>query len=164
MWPFIVDSNFFIQAHRDTYPLDVASSFWDKISNLAKDGKIISIDKVHKEICRNTDALSTWFHANLKDEFFLDSGLVMSQYASVIQTAERRIPAYNQRAKDEFYDSEEADAWLIAHALRLGSPVVTHEIGAPLKIAKVQIPDICSLVDIKTVSTIEMFRLLGERF
>lgn len=164
MEPFIVDSNFFIQAHRDTYPLDVASSFWDKISILAKDGKIISIDKVHKEICKNTDALSSWFHANLEDDFFLDSGVVMTQYASVIQAAEHRIPAYNKRAKDEFYDSEEADAWLIAHALRLGAAIVTHEIGAPLKIAKVKIPDICSLVGIKTVSTIEMFRLLGERF
>ncbi len=42
MEPFIVDSNFFIQAHRGTYPLDVVSSFWDKVSNLAKKGKIIS--------------------------------------------------------------------------------------------------------------------------
>jgi hypothetical protein len=28
---FVVDSNFFIQAHRFTYPLDVAMGFWDKI-------------------------------------------------------------------------------------------------------------------------------------
>lgn len=164
MEPFIVDSNFFIQAHRDTYPLDVASSFWDKISNLAKERKIISIDKVRKEICKNTDVLSSWFYTNLEEDFFMDSRLVMSQYASVIQAAEHRLPAYNQRAKDEFYSSDEADAWLIAHALRLSSPIVTHEIGTPLKISKVKIPDICILVGIRTVSTIEMFRLLGERF
>jgi len=35
MGTFLLDSNFFIQAHRDTYPLDVASSFWDKLAQLA---------------------------------------------------------------------------------------------------------------------------------
>lgn len=43
---FVVDSNFFIQAHRHTYPLDVVRSYWDKVKDLAQDGTIISIDKV----------------------------------------------------------------------------------------------------------------------
>jgi hypothetical protein len=28
---FIVDSNFFIQAHRAIYPLDIAKGFWEKV-------------------------------------------------------------------------------------------------------------------------------------
>ena len=43
---YVVDSNFFIEAHRATYPLDVAHSFWNKVKQLADDGKIVSIDKV----------------------------------------------------------------------------------------------------------------------
>ncbi len=43
-------SNFFIEAHRATYPLDVAHSFWNKVKQLADDGKIVSIDKVKSEI------------------------------------------------------------------------------------------------------------------
>ena len=31
MSKFIVDSNFFIQAHRSIYPLDVVQSFWLKV-------------------------------------------------------------------------------------------------------------------------------------
>jgi len=162
--PFIVESNFFIQAHRDTYPLDVASSFWGKISQLASNGIIVSIDKVHKEICKNKDALSDWFENNLEKVFFKDSEFVVSQYAAVIQAAELRIPPYTQRAKDEFYDRDEADAWLIAHAIKMNSTIVTHEVGAPLKINKVKIPDICAEVGIQTVTTIDMFRILGERF
>ena len=38
MSKFIVDSNFFIQAHLSIYPLDVAQSFWAKIKNLANNG------------------------------------------------------------------------------------------------------------------------------
>ncbi len=43
---YVVDSNFFIQAHRATYPLDIAFSFWKKVKQLAEEGKIISIDKI----------------------------------------------------------------------------------------------------------------------
>jgi hypothetical protein len=50
---YVVDTNFFIQAHRAYYPLDVASSFWEKVKQLADDGKIISIDKVKQEIYKN---------------------------------------------------------------------------------------------------------------
>jgi len=165
MRQYIVDSNFFIQAHRETYPIDVVSSFWHKIKQLASDGKIISIDKVHAEICDNSsDILSIWCKDNLMKEFFLNSASVTGQYTQVVQAAERRIPAYNKRAKDEFYDAKEADAWLIAHAMALGSTIVTHEVSKPDKIGKVKIPDICNMLGIKTITTIQMFRELGEKF
>lgn len=45
---FVVDSNFFVQAHRVTYSLDIAIGFWNKVKKLANDGKIVSIDKVKK--------------------------------------------------------------------------------------------------------------------
>lgn len=50
---YILDSNFFIQAHRAYYPLDVIQSFWTKINQLADDGVIKSIDKVKNEIYSN---------------------------------------------------------------------------------------------------------------
>jgi len=28
---YLVDSNFFIQAHRAIYPLDIATGFWNKV-------------------------------------------------------------------------------------------------------------------------------------
>jgi hypothetical protein len=47
---FVLDTNFFIQAHRVNYPFDVAISFWNKVKQIASEKKIISIDKVKKEI------------------------------------------------------------------------------------------------------------------
>ena len=54
---YVVDSNFFIQAHRINYPLDIAFSFWKKVKQLAHENKIISIDKVKTEIYDKNDAL-----------------------------------------------------------------------------------------------------------
>jgi hypothetical protein len=47
---YIVDTNFFIQAHRANYPLDIAVTFWERVKVLAVSGQIISIDKVKHEI------------------------------------------------------------------------------------------------------------------
>jgi hypothetical protein len=60
MGVYIVDSNFFIQAHRVIYPLDVAFRYWNKVKLLANEGKIISIDKVKDEIFDKNDALESW--------------------------------------------------------------------------------------------------------
>ena len=81
---FIVDSNFFIEAHRATYPLDVAHGFWNKVKLLADDGKIISVDKVKKELFDNEDALKQWCTNNLPQNFFKNTGTVIQQYNQVV--------------------------------------------------------------------------------
>lgn len=54
---FIVDSNFFIQAYRVYYPLDVATGFWSKFKMLADAGIVVSIDKVKQELYDKNDDL-----------------------------------------------------------------------------------------------------------
>ncbi|UCS94966.1 DUF4411 family protein [Echinicola marina] len=81
MKKYVVDSNFFIQAHRATYPLDVAKSFWIKINELAQSGMIISIDKVKKELYDKNDDLEGWCVNNLPSGFFHDSSAALQQYA-----------------------------------------------------------------------------------
>ncbi|MBU0765890.1 MAG: DUF4411 family protein [Bacteroidetes bacterium] len=49
---YVLDSNFFIQAHRFHYPIDVAAGFWNKVRQLAVEGRVISIDKVKIEMFR----------------------------------------------------------------------------------------------------------------
>ena len=57
---YAVDTNFFIQAHRSLYPIDIAVTFWDKVKILAQNGKIVSINKVKFEIFQNDDILKGW--------------------------------------------------------------------------------------------------------
>jgi hypothetical protein len=163
---YVVDSNFFIQAHRVTYPLDIAFSFWKKVKQLAEDGKIISIDKVKSEIYSNNDALKEWCQANLPADFFNDSSQVMASYAKVSSWAISRSAHYLPRALNEFLDADEADAFIVAFALADSGNriIVTQEVSEPNRRNKIKIPDACNAFDVQIVNTMDMFRQLGESF
>lgn len=80
MKKYVVDSNFFIQAHRSIYPLDVVQIFWTKVKALSNRGIIESIDKVKKEIYDNSsheDELRAWCESNLPDNFFVNTNSVL---------------------------------------------------------------------------------------
>lgn len=164
MSAFLVDTNFFIQAHRSIYPLDVVPSFWNKVKELAAQGKIISIDKVKAEIYKNEDELKKWCHDNLPQDFFKDSTTVISAYAQVVNWAMSRSSHYRQRALNEFLDADEADAWLVSYALEHDLTIVTYEVSEPNTKKKIKIPEACSPFGISFVNTIEMLRTLSERF
>lgn len=163
---YVVDTNFFIQAHRAYYPLDVASSFWRKVKQLADDGKIISIDKVKQEIYKNNDALRQWCKENLPTEFFKDTSEIMDIYSQVVNWATSRNDHYLPQALAEFLDVEEADAFIVAFTLADNNNriVVTQEISEPFRKGKVKIPDACMALNIQYVNSMDMFRLLRETF
>ncbi|MHB8259175.1 MAG: DUF4411 family protein [Bacteroidia bacterium] len=166
MGVYIVDSNFFIQAHRLSYPLDIAFSFWKKVKQLAEEGKIISIDKVKNEIYDKNDALETWCKANLPEDFFKDSSQVMAAYGQVSAWAISMSDHFMQNALNEFLDADEADAFIVAYALAdlNNRVVVTQEISQPNRKNKVKIPEACIALNVQIVNMMDMFRQLGETF
>lgn len=88
MSAYFLDTNFFIEAHRKSYPLDVASGFWLKLSELAREGLVRSIDKVRNEIYNNDDELKNWCLGNLPEDFFIDSSIeCVSEYAMLANWA-----------------------------------------------------------------------------
>lgn len=161
---YLVDSNFFIQAHRLNYPLDVAHSFWEKVKELAAAGKIISVDKVKNEIYKNEDDLKKWCVDNLPNDFFKDSSTIMSEYGQVVGWAASMSSHYLPRAINEFLDADEADAWLIAYAMANTNIIVTQELSQPDRKNKIKIPEACAPFSVQFINTIEMFRQLGEKF
>jgi hypothetical protein len=162
---YIVDSNFFIQAHRETYPLDIAFSFWNKVKQLAAVGKIICIDKVKEELFDKNDALESWCKENLPDNFFKDTSEVLVEYQKVINWA-ISTPQYTPAAINEFLDADEADAFIVAYALADASSrtIVTQEVSQPEIKRKIKIPEPCNFFNIKFIKAMEMFRELGETF
>jgi len=163
---YVLDSNFFIQAHRFYYPIDVATGFWNKVSQLAKQCKIVSIDKVKKEIYDKNDALKDWCRNNLPEDFFKDTSVVMAAYAQVTTWAISRSGHYLQNALNEFLDADEADAFLVAYCLAdsINRFIVTQEVSEPNRQNKVKIPDACIALNVSYLNTVEMFRQLGETF
>lgn len=162
--PFVLDTNFFIEAHRQYYPMDIVPGFWLKVRELANNGTIVSIDKVRDELTLNKDLLSQWCEDNLPQRFFKDTSVVISEYVAVSQWATSRSSHYTTAALNEFLGAGEADAWLIAYAIAGRASIVTHETSEPYRKSKVKIPDACSPFGIKCLNTIEMFRCLGEKF
>lgn len=161
---FLVDSNFFIQAHRMHYPIDVVPGFWIKVKELATKGAILSIDKVRDELLLNKDDLSIWCEENLDKVFFKNTDEVINEYIRVTTWANSKKDHYKITALNEFLEASEADAWLVACALKDACRIVTHEVSQPDGKKKIKIPDAAKPFNIACVNTIEMFRLLGEQF
>lgn len=66
---YIVDSNCFIQNARAYNPMDIALSFWDKVSELANSLQFFSIDKIKAELIESNDGLSSWTK-EIPEDFF----------------------------------------------------------------------------------------------
>ncbi len=137
---YVLDSNFFIQAHRFHYPIDVAAGFWNKVRHLAEEGRVISIDKVKKELYDKNDALEEWCRNNLSEDFFKDTSVVMTAYAQVTSWSMSRSEHYLPKALNVFLDAEEADAFIVAYCLadNTNRIVVTHEVSAPQKVSNIK--------------------------
>ncbi|MGY6562034.1 MAG: DUF4411 family protein [Luteibaculaceae bacterium] len=163
---YVLDSNFFIEAHRVSYPLDIAYSFWNKVKQLAEKGRIISIDKVKNELYDKNDALEAWCKDNLPDDFFKDSNHIMAAYGQVSAWAISRNEHYLPNALNEFLHADEADAFLISYALadKANRIIVTHETSNPNQRNKIKIPEPCNALGVVYCTTIDMFRKLRETF
>lgn len=163
---YVLDTNIFIEAHRKTYPIDVATSFWDMIKQLADDGKIISIDKVRDEIEENEDELKRWVQSNLSDEFFrsTDDQAILREFGNLTEWANDMSNHYHRKAIDEFVDFNRADIWLIAYCKTVGSTLVTHEVSNPQQKRKIPIPQPCNHFGVSYCNMIDMFRGLSIRF
>lgn len=166
MKKYVVDSNFFIQAHRATYPLDVATSFWSKVRELAEAGTIVSIDKVKKELFDKNDDLEDWCINNLPKDFFKDSSSVLREYRQLSAWAISKNDHYLPQAVNEFLDADEADAFLISYALAdiENRVLITHEVSQPEKKKKIKIPEPCDVFGVTYMNTIQMFRELKITF
>lgn len=161
--PFLLDSNFFIEAYRVSYPFDVVPSFWIKVKELAGQGKIISIDKVKKELLLNKDDLSDWIIDNLPEDFFRDTTSVVPNYATLTGWVYSKSDQYSPTAISEFLNADEADAWLIAYAMTNGNQIVTHETSSPNSRKRVMLPDAANPYNVTCIKTIDLFRALGVR-
>lgn len=166
METYVADSNFFIQAHRDYYPLDVVTGFWKQIKELADSGRMIIIDKVKDEIYRKEDEVAFWCRDNLAETFFTAGSSAHSEYKRVCAWAESRSDHYLRKAIDDFLDNRRADAFLIAFTLadRENRVLVTQEVSNPDCKNKIKIPEPCNHFGVNYVNTMEMFRQLRLTF
>lgn len=137
---YILDTNFFIDAHRLHLPVEENPDFWKWLADLAENG-IISIPLlVHDEICKGNDALAAWLDAHKKK--IVDEYAAFSQIQNVMQNG---YGAVDQPTLDKL----KADPWVIAHALAVGGKVVTGEkLGNQTAPHNKKIPSVCATLSV----------------
>lgn len=158
----MLDANVFIEASRRYYAFDLAPAFWTLLVDLARSGKIESIDRVQNELLRGKDNLATWVTNNFYDAFSsTNDESVVETYRDIITWVQSQNQ-YLDAAKNEF--AEGADGWLVAYAKRNGPKVVTQEVLDQLRRNKVPIPNVCQAFGVSCVNTFEMLRELDVKF
>ena len=159
---YVLDANVFIQAYRRYYAFDLCPGFWESIPHFFAAGRIISVDRVRRELATG-DVLDQWAGATAPVVLFAatDGAPVIAGFGTMMQWAQAH-PQYNQAAKAEF--AQEADGWLVAYAQANGCVVVTHEQADANVARRIPIPNVCAQFGVPYVTTFDMLRDLGVRF
>jgi predicted nucleic acid-binding protein len=157
---FVLDTNVFVEAHRRYYSFDIVPSFWRTLLKHAKDGQVISIDRVKKEISNSSDddELKKWAIKEFNEWFMsTDNEIVFESYRQIIDWANNQSQYYDY-AKSEF--ASVADSWLVAYAKAYNYVVVTHESYHPDSKRRIYIPNACHAFGVPYINTFDMLRKL----
>lgn len=158
---YLLDTDIFISAARSYYAFDVAPGFWQALIEQARNGRVLSIDRVKDEIMRGKDELAKWAKDKFKN-WFVSTGdrQVISSYRQIMAwVVDQR--QYFDPAKEEFANN--ADGWLVAYAAAYRCTVTTNEKFEPNIQRRVKIPNVCREFNVPYVDTFEMLRALGIR-
>jgi hypothetical protein len=163
---YVIDANIFMQAARSYYSFNIAPVFWDTLVKYAQDNKIISIDKVFQEIKEGSedDLLRQWAKVEFCNYFdTTKTPQILRWYKELVRWANAQSQ-YFRKAKDEFMDVLNADAWVLAYAKANDCILVTTE--SPKRDAKriIPIPNVCEAFSIEYCDTFEMLTELEFSF
>lgn len=163
---YLVDSSCLMTASRFFYPIDIAISFWDKVSELAQSHAFYSIDKVKDEIKINDDSLTNWCNNNLPEDFFISTETeeVYAKYAELVNWAQAK--GIKQSGVDKFIAADKADIYFVALASLAPEnyTIVTEEVPAVGSKKDIKLPDACSAFNIRSINFIQMLRELKVQF
>lgn len=160
---YIIDTSSLTQAYRTYYSFDITPSFWDFLKQEFNSGRLISNDKVYDEIMWGNDDLTVWVRSLINKAAFVDTkneAGVLSEYSALMNWAANHT-IYNQSAKNQFANFDNADAWVVACAEDKGITVVSQEVSAPLAQRAIKIPDVCNHFNIRHLDTFSFLREVG---
>jgi hypothetical protein len=160
---YLLDANVFIEAQRRYYPFDLCPGFWAALLQQHEKKRILSIDRIKKEIEDGGDELAKWVRRIAPSTFFkktADKG-VIDAFRRMVEWVDHGTQ-YSEDAKTEF--ARGADGWLVAYAKTNGLVVVTHEVYDPNIKRRVPIPNLCRHFIVDYVDTFKMLKELGIQF
>ena len=160
---YLLDANVFIEAQRRYYSFDLCPGFWECLVEYHQAGRILSIDRVKRELQQGHDDLAEWARQDRLAPFFAstDDAAVTEEFGQIVNWVHAQ-EQFLADAKAGFASS--ADGWLVAYARVHGFVLVTHEAYALDARRKVPIPNVCRAFNIPFVDTFAMLKDLNVRF
>lgn len=162
---YVLDSNSLITPYRTYYPFDLAPGFWDSIAYHVKNGRILIVEDVKKElVCSGAkDELSCWFSNECDSRIIHRSEDGIFQVFAEIMQSFVDNPLYNSDKAVRAW-SDSADPWIIAAAVKYNSTIVTFEGYSPLtvgnKCSKPKIPTVAKEFGVRVINLFELIREL----
>lgn len=161
---FALDTNIFIEAHKRYYAFGILPAFWETLIKLARDGCVVSIDRVKNELDRGNDWVAEWANREFRDYFASTATEpVFQRYQQLLKWAEGDVQ-FKPKAIEDFASGDNADAWLIAYAAANNCVLVTHEVFQENVRSKIPIPNACKFIGVPYMNTFEMLQTLGVQF
>jgi len=157
--PYLLDANVFIQASRLHYGMDFCPAFWDWLREQHAAGRVFSIEKIADELAAVTDELSQWAAQRGRAFFLPPDPQMLGTLATVGEWVQNQN--YRPAAVNAFLQN--ADYYLIVHALAHDHIVVTHEVPSD-GVRQVKIPNVCIGMNVKCMTPYEMLRRERARF
>lgn len=159
---YVLDASVFMEAARRYYAFDFAPRFWEGLVEHARDGRVMSIDRVQEELARGNDELASWANGRFGSAFLpTEAPEVIDVYRELMEWVQSQ-DQFLDAARAEF--ASKADGWLVAYARANGCVVVTQDVLNLDVRRKVPIPNLCEAFDVRWIDTFAMMRDLGIRF
>jgi predicted nucleic acid-binding protein len=144
---YVFDANIFINLQR-RQPIDLYKPLWEIISNLMRNGTIISSAEVLDEINRGNDELKAW--VKQREDCFIESDTEIQLYV-------REILKQDHGLVDGGKKNNCADPFVIALAKLREAKVVTEESPSSNEIAP-KIPDVCRKHGVEYLNFVDFMR------
>lgn len=155
---YLLDSDVFIQASNMHYHFAFCSAFWDWIDREHGNGKILSIDRVFKEIADgHFGELKPW--AQARPNLFIKSADAETAEC-LVRLAVWTSENYDEAGYEKFFAG--ADFVLVSYALAHDHIVVTQETRGGK--SKVKIPDVCDAMGVDCINTWELLKKECPKF
>lgn len=171
---YFLDTNVLVNAKRTYFGFDICPDYWGWLLHENKQGNIFSINEVYEEIVnpkdrRNnplpnthrsySDDLSRWAEGDGKSMFISHDQKSVNGYIEVSRwIGDHTI--YSPGAKSLFLRPNNADPFLIGHALTSSQhAVVTLEVTDRTQ-REIKIPDVCRHFKVDCITPYDMLRKL----
>jgi len=162
---YLLDTNIFITAAKNYYPLDFCPGFWDFLITMSLAGQVCVAQSVIDEINNGTsenDPIKEWVKNNAGDIKVIAHDMrIQENFGRMLTNIYTKVLPNNFSAENIENFSKIADSWVIATALTHGMIVVTNETLVGPNSTKIKIPNICAYYNISYTTPFSMLRELG---